>query len=178
VSIADARAAAARREAVVVEAFDAHAGRLKAFALAAVHDDAAADDLVQETFLRLVREVRDGEVPDNVPAWLFRVCANLVTSRGRRRTVADRAKALLVDRGVQRSTEDSVILKDEHSRLAAALGRLPVDARLALLMAAAGIDSAKIGAAIGRSPGATRTLVCRSRIELRRIVQRLEEQGR
>jgi hypothetical protein len=33
---------------MVEAAFDAHANRLKAFALAAVRDDAAADDLVQE----------------------------------------------------------------------------------------------------------------------------------
>jgi RNA polymerase sigma factor (sigma-70 family) len=178
VSIVDARVAAGRREALVVEAFDAHAGRLKAFALAAVRDEAAADDLVQETFLRLVREVREGAPPDNVGAWLFRVCANLVTSRGRRRTVAERAKALLLEHGTHRSTEDRVIERDEHSRLAAALGRLPVDARLALLMAAAGIDSAKIGVAIGRSPGATRTLVCRSRVELRRIVEGMEARSR
>ena len=77
-------------ESIVVEAFDAHAGRLKTFARAAVRDDDAADDLVQETFLRFVREVRAGRTPENVGGWLYRVCANLVASRGRRRTVLGR----------------------------------------------------------------------------------------
>ena len=36
---------------IVEAAFDAHAPELKAFALAAVRDEDAADDLVQETFI-------------------------------------------------------------------------------------------------------------------------------
>ena len=36
---------------LIEAAFDAHAGRLKGFALASVRDEDAADDLVQETFL-------------------------------------------------------------------------------------------------------------------------------
>src|SRR5688572_25709875 len=155
---------------IVEAAFDAHANRLKAFALAAVRDDDAADDLVQETFLRFIREVRDHGPPDNVGGWLHRVCANLVISRGRRQKVADRRKSSLVDRDVGASAEDQVIRSDESSRLRAGLAELPNDARVALLMAASGFSAAEIGEAIGRTANATSTYICRARIRLREIL--------
>ena len=156
--------------AVVEAAFDAYAPQLKGFALAATRDADAADDLVQETFLRFVRHVRREGVPDNIPGWLHRVCANLVISKGRRQTVAGRKQSLLVDRSVGSSAEDHVIRVDEGARLRDALGELPADARAALLMAAAGFTSAEIGQAIGRTANATSTYICRARMRLREIL--------
>ena len=157
-------------ERVVEEAFDTHGPALKAFAIAASHDVDAADDLVQETFLRFVPYVREHGAPDNVGGWLHRVCANLIISRGRRQTVAARRKSLLVDRDVGASPEDVVIRSDEGSRLRAALAELPQDARVALLMAAAGYSTIEIGEAIGRTPNATSTYICRARIRLREVI--------
>jgi RNA polymerase sigma-70 factor (ECF subfamily) len=155
---------------IVEAAFDAHAPHLKAFALAAVRDEDAADDLVQETFMRFVRQVRTDRVPDNIGGWLHRVCANLITSQARRRSLLSRKKPLLVDRGVGSSAEDRAIRKDESVRLRDALGELPVDARVALLMAAAGYSPAEVGEAIGRSTNATSIYICRARVRLREIL--------
>jgi RNA polymerase sigma-70 factor (ECF subfamily) len=155
---------------IVEEAFDAHASHLKAFALAAVRDNDAADDLVQETFLRFVRHVRAEGVPDNIGGWLHRVCANLVISRGRRETVATRKKALLVDRSVGASPEEYAIRTDEGRRLRNALAELPTDARTALLMAASGFSASEIGDVIGRSANATSTYICRARVRLRELL--------
>ena len=155
---------------IVEAAFDAHAPELKAFALAAVRDDDAAEDLVQETFIRFVRQVRTDRVPDNVGGWLHRVCANLITSQARRRSLFSRKKPLLVDRTVGVSAEDRVIRLDESVRLRDALAELPVDARIALLMAAAGYSPAEVGEAIGRSTNATSTYICRARVRLREIL--------
>jgi RNA polymerase sigma-70 factor (ECF subfamily) len=164
--------------AIVEAAFDAHARRLKGFALAAVRDDDAADDLVQETFLRLVEQVRDGGAPDNVGGWLHRVCANLIISRGRRRTVAERMKSLLVDRSVGGSPEEHAIRSDESTRLRGGLAELPTDARIALLMAAAGFSAAEIGEAIGRTANATSAYICRARIRLRELVSESTDASR
>ena len=164
-----ARASATVAE-LVEEAFDAHAGQLKAFAMAAVRDNDTADDLVQETFLRFVRHVRSEGPPDNIGGWLHRVCANLIISRGRRETVATRKQTLLVDRSVGVSPEEIAIRSDESERLRAALAGLPVDARTALLMAASGFSATEIGEAIGRTANATSTYICRARIRLRDLL--------
>ncbi|HEU5139780.1 MAG TPA: RNA polymerase sigma factor [Bacillales bacterium] len=40
-------------------------------------DRQKAEDLVQETFVKLLRQLRDRSTPDHVSAWLYRVAANL-----------------------------------------------------------------------------------------------------
>ena len=59
---------------------------------------------------------------------------------------------------------------DESVRLRDALAELPVDARVALLMAAAGYSPAEVAEAIGRSTNATSTYICRARVRLREIL--------
>ena len=142
-------------ESIVVAAFEAYAGRLRAFALRAVRDADAADDLVQDTFSRLVVEARTKQLPEDIAAWLFKVCGNLIVSRGRRQSVAQRMKAMLVDRRLPTSPEEHAMRADENARITAHLAEMPADARVALLMSAAGYSSAEIGRAIGRTENAT-----------------------
>ncbi|HEX7065529.1 MAG TPA: RNA polymerase sigma factor [Bacillales bacterium] len=40
-------------------------------------DRQKAEDLVQETFIKLLRQLRDRSTPDHISAWLYRVAANL-----------------------------------------------------------------------------------------------------
>ena len=115
-------------ESIVVAAFDAYAGRLRAFALRAVRDADAADDLVQDTFSRLVVEARTKQLPGDIAAWLFRVCGNLIVSRGRRQSVAQRMKAMLLDRRLPMSPEEHAMRADENARITAHLAELPADA--------------------------------------------------
>ncbi len=88
----------------MADAYDAYQRELYAFALRASRDSQVAQDLVQEAFLRLVREI-EIRPPENIRAWLYRVTANLVLSRGRRLTVADRWQHLLVARGTPEEPE-------------------------------------------------------------------------
>lgn len=148
-------------------AYDAHAGRLRAFAIAALRDGDAADDVVQEAFLRLIVELKAGRPPDNLGGWLYRTSANLIISRGRRRAVANRMRALLVRHDVEPSPEDEALRSERDRTLALALSRLPADARVALLLGARGMGSAEIGLAIHRTPTAARTYLCRARVRLR-----------
>jgi RNA polymerase sigma-70 factor, ECF subfamily len=148
-------------------AYDQFAHRLRAFAISATRDGDAADDLVQETFLRYVVELKAGRPPSNPGGWLYRTCANLIISRGRRRNVADRMRALLVRRDVEPSPEDHALESERDRTLALALAKLPAEARVALLLAARGMGAEEIGIAIHRSPGATRTYLFRARVRLR-----------
>ena len=148
-------------------AYEEHAGRLRAFALAATRNGDTADDVIQDAFVRLVIELKAGRRPTNVGGWLYRVAANLIVSRGRRRSVADRMRTFLVRRETEPSPEDQALLGERDRTLALALSRLPAEARVALLLAARGMGAADIGLAIHRTPGATRTYLFRARVRLR-----------
>lgn len=152
--------------AIVRDAYDAHQRELYAFALRASRDAEIAEDLVQEAFLRLVREV-ERRPPDNVRAWLYRVTANLVITRGRRLNVADRWRHLLVARETPEEPESVALRHEGRTDLEAALASLSRDARTALLLAANGFSGMEIAATIGRTDAATRTLMCRARLQMR-----------
>ena len=64
-------------EAAFSELFRRYYGRLRAFAWRMVFDSQAAEDIVQETFIRTARRMhalRDGRAFEG---WLFRITANL-----------------------------------------------------------------------------------------------------
>ena len=161
------RGVTANVERDAAAAYDEHAARLRAFAIAATRKVDVADDVVQDAFLRLVVELKAGRRPENVGGWLYRTSANLIISRGRKRSVADRMRALLVRRDGEPSPEDQALNSERDRTLALALSKLPADARVVLLLAARGMSSAEIGLAIHRSPIATRTYLCRARVRLR-----------
>ncbi len=155
---------------LVADAFDANAEALKGFAFAAVREEATAEDLVQEAFLRLVRELHGGRTPDNIRAWLFRVCANLVVSYARRRSVSDRARSLLLERSSSPSPEDTAIRRDDDAAMRRGLEQLRPEERIALLLSAAGLSSAEVGKATGRTANASRVYLSRSRVHLLEVL--------
>jgi RNA polymerase sigma factor (sigma-70 family) len=164
---ANARAVTANVERETALAYDEFAPRLRAFAIAAMRDGDAADDAIQETFLRLVVELKAGRSPANLGGWLYRTCANLIVSRARRLSVANRMRYLLVRREAAPSPEDLALQGERDRILALALSKLPADARVALLLAARGMGAVDVGLAIHRTPSATRTYLCRARVRLR-----------
>jgi RNA polymerase sigma-70 factor (ECF subfamily) len=158
---------AARTAGFVAAIYDAHQRELFSFALRSCRDREVAEDLVHESFVRLIVEVEAGREPTNARAWLYRVIANLAVSRGRRATVAQRQLAGLLDRGTQSGPEPLFLEQELRSDLEAVLGELGADARTALLMAANGFNGLEIAEAIGRSGNATRSMMCRARLQLR-----------
>ncbi len=159
--------AADLRADFVMTAYDENQRRLTSFAYALTRDSEAANDLVQESFLRLIKEHAAGHTPDNVSAWLFRVCANLVTSRGRRGVVARRYVQRAPRPDDEVAAEVETLRREAGEALAAALAILPPDARSALVMAANGFSGREIAGSLGRTEAATRTLMFRARERLR-----------
>ncbi len=68
----------------VSAAYDAHGEALRGYLARLTRDAANAEDLVHETFIRLLVESTAGRQPANARAWLYRVGINLATSRARR----------------------------------------------------------------------------------------------
>ncbi len=160
--------AGADRAGDIVGAYDSNERDLFSFVLAVTRDEAAAEDIVQEAFLCLVREARAGRFPSNARAWLYRVAVNLARTRARRRLVADRWRSFFASRDTVRSPEEDFVRRERGAALHAALAALPTEARMAFLLATDGHSGEEVAAIIGRSEGATRTLLWRARRDLRR----------
>jgi RNA polymerase sigma-70 factor (ECF subfamily) len=71
-------------EQVVDEAFVALRAPIYRYVFSAVVNAGDAEDIAQEAFIRLFRDLRKGHSIENVRAWLFRVAHNLVIDFGRR----------------------------------------------------------------------------------------------
>jgi RNA polymerase sigma factor (sigma-70 family) len=167
----DAQAA----DALVSEAYEAYEHELLGFLVRVTRDVGVAEDLAQEAFLRLCRELREVDPPDNLRAWLYRVAANLAVSRGRRITVARRwLAAARSDDETFEAPERTALRLERHEDLCAALDELPREQRVGLLMAAQGFSGHEVALALGRSDVSTRTMLCRARLRLRGM---LEPQG-
>ena len=157
----------AGRTDTIVEIYQAEHLALFRFVRAATGDDEAAEDVLQEAFVRLIREVAAGRPPDNAHAWLFRVATNLVVSQVRRARTAERHLADLDHDPLAASPEQLVLVTERDEEVRLAVDDLPTDARVALLLAARGFSGREIAHTLGRTEGAVRTLLCRSRSRVR-----------
>lgn len=153
----------------VVAAYEAHHAEVYGFLARATRDGLAAEDLLQETYLRLTQEARAGQAPLQVRAWLYRVASNLVISRARRQTTARRwlGSSGRKDPMTAPSPEAGVVRREGVAEIERVLEGLSADARLALLLSGEGFGGEEIAATIGRSAAATRTLLCRARARVR-----------
>jgi RNA polymerase sigma-70 factor (ECF subfamily) len=156
--------------------YEAHRAELLGYLHKMTRDREAAEDLLQETFIRLIRETRAGRLPDAVRPWLYRVATNAAISRSRHNAVWNRLVPRLLDRREPARPDAELLLAERNTELFSALSTLPPDGRAALLLAAQGFDGHEIAASIGRTEGATRTLLCRSRVRLRLALDVAEEQ--
>lgn len=170
-AVEPARRVARADEAELATIYETRRAEVFAFLVGMTRDREAAEDLLQETFIRLVRECREGRMPDDVRPWLYRVAANLAVSRGRRASTWLRLVPRLLDRREPENPEGEVLRSERDRELGAGLARLKPDGRAALLLAAQGFSGHEIAASLGRSDAATRTLMCRARVQLRQVLE-------
>jgi len=90
-----------------------------------------------------------------------------VASRGRHLTVVDRRAGELPQPAEPASPEDFLLESELAGALGRALAELSPTDRGALLLAAQGYRGPEIAASLGRTQGATRTLLCRARGKMR-----------
>lgn len=165
---------AAGADALIVSAYEAHHAELFAFLARSTRDRAVAEDLLRETFLRLTREVGSGRAPHQVRGLLYGIASNLVVERARPQTSAlrwpGRRERPKPKRIVTPPQEPRLLMTERSTDIERALDGLSVDARVGLLLSGEGFSGDEIAAAIGRSPAATRTLLClaRGRVRVRR----------
>jgi DNA-directed RNA polymerase specialized sigma24 family protein len=150
------------REAFIVSAYEEHHAAIFAFLARSTRDPSLAENLLQDTYVRLPKQVHYDAAPSEVRSALFHIASNLVIEQhGRPPTSGGR---------FDRPSRGRVLTLDATTDIEQALEGLSVDARVALLLSSEGFTGAEIAAAIGRSIPATRSLLylARSRVRIRR----------
>jgi RNA polymerase sigma-70 factor (ECF subfamily) len=153
---------------------EAHQGRIFAYLGRMGLDGATAEDIAQETFLRLWRHAREFDAKRaRLATWILTIARNLalthLTRPARRFEVMDGADPPDVACDEPRPDE-ALADKQRRVRLLAALERLaPADRSLLAASYFADLDLAEIARVEGCSPGAAKVRLHRARERLRKI---------
>ncbi|MFT3851405.1 MAG: sigma-70 family RNA polymerase sigma factor [Ilumatobacteraceae bacterium] len=129
---ADGTAITVEAEALVVELFRTEGRSLVRLARLFVDDRDAAEDLVQEAFLRLARHAGRIDSRDRAPAYLRSIVLNLARDHNRRGLVSLRHHAAAgreIDVDTEDRSADRLVRDEEHRRVLDAVRRLPVRQR-------------------------------------------------
>jgi RNA polymerase sigma-70 factor (ECF subfamily) len=164
-------AAPAVSRSTVVDLFDLHAPALFRFAAAMLRDPDAAQDVVQDAFLKLVQHLAAGGPLPNPRGWLFTVVAHGCRDRQRR------AWRLLpwtpeLDR---RASGDTANRIEDREIVRAALLRLRDRDRLLVALKAQGLTYEEMAAAASIRATSIGRLLARALDRLGRELDRLQE---
>jgi RNA polymerase sigma factor (sigma-70 family) len=150
--------------------FERHHQTLYNFLFRLVRDRSAAEDLVQEVFVRILKYSHNFRAHSDFLPWMFAVARHAVVDRHRRRPRELPQDPDAPDPAASgplpiEAREDA----DRRKALNRALGRLTPDVRETLLLARfSGLKYAEIGEVLGISEGAVKARVHRAMLELRK----------
>lgn len=161
--------------------FNRHHGRLHAVGVRILGDAAEADDVVQETFLSLLRIADQVDEEFKLMAWLHRVatnrCLTLLRTRRRVYLVSGDETWMRDARDEQRSGQpaEAYDMAQARDRVAEVARSLPAQQRAAfLLREIEGLPYEAIAERLGVSHGAVESLLFRARRRFKREYLRLE----
>lgn len=156
--------------------YDALNLRLFTFLLRLSRRRDVAEDLLEETWLRLVSHAHRLRRDTRLGPWLFTVARNLHVSYVRSRLLEDSAKAGLMSLwpfSVERSSPfEATAASELERRIERALASLPAASReVLLLVGVAGLDHADAADVCGITPEALRQRLHRARAMLARALE-------
>ncbi len=145
-------------------------GMLWAYLARATKDAAAADDLLQESYYRLLRATTTFESDEHRKNYLFRIATNLIRDRFRRPRI-DNAQLAEHGEGDIPASGDLAQETQQRSDLARAMAQLSQREReLVLLAYGQGSTHQEIAGALGLRTGSIKPLLFRARRKLARIL--------
>jgi RNA polymerase sigma factor (sigma-70 family) len=158
--------------AAFTAAYERHSGPIFRFLARLCGRRELAEDLFQETFLRLARHARTLRPDTDLRAWLYAVARNLARSHARW-AVLDAASVAAVARwwylpGSSGATpHEAAVASAAAARLERALARLPSAGReILLLVAGEGLAVDEAARVLGLTPEAARQRLHRARAAL------------
>ncbi|MFN3763804.1 MAG: RNA polymerase sigma factor, partial [Anaerolineae bacterium] len=143
-----------------------------------------AEDLTARTFYRALEHLpRYQERGLPFSAWLYRIAHNIVVNwqRDRRRRPVIALEKIVAPAGAEVDPQGALEEQEEREHLMRAFRRLPPERQeLLILKFVEGMSNAQIGAIMGRSEGAIKSLYHRTLQELKRNLEGIEngEAGR
>lgn len=156
------------------EAFDllcaAHRPALTSLAMRMLRNADDVNDVVQDTFLKAFRAIRDFDPQRPIRPWLCRICANCCVDvvRSRRRDgegLDAHEHALAVSSGADDRAEGSI----QQSQVLEAIGRLPEKYRRIILMRHfRHMDVVEIAQALDKPEGTIKSWLFRARALLKK----------
>ncbi|MEO8529664.1 MAG: sigma-70 family RNA polymerase sigma factor [Deltaproteobacteria bacterium] len=147
------------------DALVGYIGSMRAFAYSLTRNDAAADDLVQDSLVKAWKNIESFERGTNMQAWLFTIQRNTFYSnlRKSRREVED-VDGVMAGKLSEKPRHDGVLALDEFNR---AFVKLPVEQREALsLVGASGFSYEEAAVTCGVAVGTIKSRVNRGRSKL------------
>jgi RNA polymerase sigma factor (sigma-70 family) len=156
------------------EAFTLHHRAVFRTARAVVRDSALAEDVTQEVFLRLYRNLNSTPGEDLLRAWLLRVTLNVA-----RNTLRGQSRSMIRDNEYQKSTTETGFFvdapeEDYERRLAIeearrALDKIKEPMRSCLLLKQQGLSYREIATSLSLKETNVGSLVARGRKEFARV---------
>jgi len=140
-----------------------------------VRDRARAEDLAQESFLRLYERASNYREEGLLQAYLFRIATNLLRSEERRKVRWNQIRTLLFSTNGHRSEpaqEERLLRNETTARLRQAIAGLPLHYRAPLVLHEIdGWRYREIGEALGCQEGTVKSRIHRGRRLLREKLQ-------
>ena len=150
--------------------FDLHASGLYRLALAMLREPDAAQDVVQDAFLRLIAHLDGGGPLPNARGWLYTVAAHACRDRQRR---LGRWLPWVAERDTRQAPESPDLNDGTHEVLDAIRALAPRD-RLLIALRAQGLSYQEIGDAAGIRAGSVGRPLARA---LDRLQKNLDRQA-
>jgi RNA polymerase sigma-70 factor (ECF subfamily) len=164
--------------------FDRHKNSLILFCFRFCGDERVAQELTQETFIRVYRAAARYTAKARFRTWLFKIATNVCLNEIRKPSYRMRSESLdgsdskkyeatiTHQTGRRSDRPDELLYQEEHRQMVlAAIAQLPVDQRAALLLRIEGEFSYHaIGQQMGRSENNVKTLIYRGRCKLRQAL--------
>jgi RNA polymerase sigma-70 factor, ECF subfamily len=152
-------------------------------------DSEEARDLTQETFLRVVRSVKNFRGDAGLKTWLYRIAINLARNRQRWWRVRKLGSTFSLDAHDdydeqpslhdtladerQESPESATLQRERETLIRAAMQKLPQQFREAVVLRdIEGLSYEEIAAALETNVGTVKSRIARGRLELKKKLQR------
>ncbi len=154
--------------------FDTFADGVYTLAYRIVRDRHLAEDVVQETFVKVIRSLASYRGDGPIAAWIYRIGyrqAIAVTRRRREEPLDPIAVAVEIDRPTG-TVEDQVLAGELAARLDEAIGSLSEPVRAAFVLRdVEGLSTVEVAAALEISGSAVKMRLARARDAMRRDLE-------